>query len=53
MLGLLANTVPARDRPQACMAALGKAIQGIPAIKGKRGEAEEITGFLLRRCMVQ
>jgi hypothetical protein len=53
MLGLLSNTVPARGRPAASLATLSKAIHGTPALKSKRGEAEEIIEFLLRRCMVQ
>lgn len=47
VLALLANTVPARERPAAALAALTRAIASAPVLKGTRGEASEIAGALL------
>lgn len=47
VLALLANTVPARQRPAAALAALRQAVAEAPILKGMRGEAEEVADVLL------
>jgi hypothetical protein len=47
VLALLANTVPARERPAAALAALQRAVVAAPVLKGARGEASEVAGVLL------
>jgi hypothetical protein len=47
VLALLANTVPARERPASALAALGRAVVGAPVLKGTRGEASEVADVLL------
>jgi hypothetical protein len=47
VLALLANTVPARQRPAAALAALRQAVAEASILKGMRGEAEEVAGVLL------
>jgi hypothetical protein len=49
MLALLANTIPARRRPQAVMAALKQAVSRARVWEGRRGEAEETAALLLER----
>jgi hypothetical protein len=47
VLALLANAVPARERPAAALAALQRAVVAAPVLKGTRGEASEVAGVLL------
>jgi hypothetical protein len=47
VLALLANTVPARERPAAALVALQRALASAPVLKGPRGEASEVAGMLL------
>jgi hypothetical protein len=44
---LLANTVPARERPAAALATLQRALVAAPVLKGIRGEASEVADVLL------
>lgn len=48
-LEMLANTVPARSRPEAALAALKAAAQGAEILKGKRGDARETAAALIAR----
>jgi hypothetical protein len=48
-LEMLANTVPARTRPEAALAALKAAAQGAEILKGKRGDARETAAALIAR----
>jgi hypothetical protein len=43
------NTVPARRKPAAVLDALQQVVSSAPALKGVRGEAEEVVEALLRR----
>jgi hypothetical protein len=47
VLELLANTVPAQERPQQSLAAISRAVDGATALQGDRGEAAEIADQLL------
>ena len=47
MLALLANTVAARRRPKAALAALQQVVSHAPILKGGRGEAEEMIEAIL------
>jgi hypothetical protein len=47
VLALLAETVPARRRPAAAIARLGQVATQAPALRGMRGEAEELAHTLL------
>jgi hypothetical protein len=47
VLAVLANTVPARRRPAAAIAALQQALSGARAVRGTRGEAEEMVEAVL------
>jgi hypothetical protein len=47
ILGLLANTVPARRRPEKVLPVLHQLTRSADVVKTKRGEAEEIVRFLL------
>jgi hypothetical protein len=47
VLALLANTVPAHQRPAEAMTALGAAAAGATVLEGERGEAGEVVGTLL------
>ncbi|MBI4540147.1 MAG: hypothetical protein HY704_11635 [Gemmatimonadetes bacterium] len=47
VLAMLANTVPARRRPEFAMSTLRRAIDGALVVKGVRGEAEAVAGTLL------
>ena len=47
VLALLANTVPARERPAAALAALQRVVVAAPVLKGPRGEASEVADALL------
>ena len=42
VLALLANTVPARDRPAEALAALQRVVSTAPVLKGSRGEAADV-----------
>jgi hypothetical protein len=46
-LALLANTVPAQDRPEEALHAVSKAVERAVVLEGDRGEAAEIAGLLL------
>ena len=48
-LALLANTVPARARPEAVLDALGRAVAGARVLSGARGEAAETARRILER----
>lgn len=48
-LELLANTVPARRKPEAVLRALHKVVLGAPVIKGTRGEAAEMAEMVLAK----
>jgi hypothetical protein len=47
VLAMLANTVPAQDRPEQSLAAISKAVDGAICLEGERGEAAELVGRLL------
>lgn len=49
VLELLANTVPARRRPEVVIPTLGKAVTDAVTLKGPRGEAAKIARLVLRR----
>jgi len=46
-LALLANTVPARTRPQESLRAIKRAVEGAVVIQSDRGEADEVAAQLL------
>jgi hypothetical protein len=46
-LALLANAVPARERPAQTLAAIGRAAAGATVLDGTRGEADEAAAALL------
>ncbi|HEX6388156.1 MAG TPA: hypothetical protein VFZ89_01875, partial [Solirubrobacteraceae bacterium] len=46
-LALLANTIPAYERPEQSMQAIARAIDGAVVLEGDRGEADEIAASLL------
>lgn len=48
-LSLLANTVPAQDRPAESMAAIRRALEGAVVLEGERGEAADVAPDLLAR----
>ena len=48
VLGLLQNTLPARRRPRASLAALTRAALGASIIEGSRGEAHQAARTILR-----
>ena len=48
MLALLAETVPARRKPAATMATLAQVVSRAPALKGARGEAEDLAPLLVK-----
>jgi hypothetical protein len=52
LLALLANTVAARVRPEFALPTLAKALDAVPVLEGRRGEAENVAEDLLSR-MVQ
>jgi len=47
VLALLANTIPAQERPDQVLATLKRAVEGAVVLQGERGEAAEIAGELL------
>jgi hypothetical protein len=47
VLGLLANTVPARARPEESLRTLRKAVDGATVLEGERGEAGPVAAALL------
>jgi hypothetical protein len=49
LLALLDNTVLARSRSSEALEILGSAVAGAVAVKGKRGEAEQVSIAVLRR----
>lgn len=49
ILELLANTVSARVRPRRALATLDQVVRQAPAVKGKRGEAEQVAAAVLDR----
>lgn len=49
VLSLLDNTVLARYQPEQTLETLQRAVTGAVALKGKRGEAEEVAATLLKR----
>jgi hypothetical protein len=48
VIEMLAHTVPARLRPEASLASLGRAVARATVLKGARGEARELATILLR-----
>ena len=46
-MGLLANTIPARERPAQVLAAVRAAADGAAVLEGVRGEAEATAALLL------
>lgn len=50
VLELLANTIPARRKPEMVISALQRAVSGATALKGVRGEAEKTARLILDRC---
>ena len=49
MLTLFDNTLLARDRARESFAAFRKALLGVPAVNGLRGEADEVAQWILSR----
>jgi hypothetical protein len=49
VLALLAHTIPARRRPAMVLPTLGRALSGAVLLRGRRGEAVDVAGSLLRR----
>jgi len=49
IMALLENTVPARRRPKASLAALRQVVSSAPVVKGTRGEARAMAKALLGR----
>ena len=47
VLALLANTVPARERPQESLRTLSRAVRGATVLEGDRGEAGPTAAALL------
>lgn len=47
VLALLANTVPAQERPRESLQALGRAVRGATILEGDRGEARDLATALL------
>jgi hypothetical protein len=50
VLALLGHTVAVRTRPRAAFSVLPRAVAGAVALRGVRGEADEVAAELLRRC---
>jgi hypothetical protein len=46
-MALLSNAVPVRSRPEAAMRAISRALEGVDALEGERGEASELADQLL------
>ena len=46
-MALLANAVPARERPEQVIRTISRAVEGATVIEGERGEAEAIAPLLL------
>jgi hypothetical protein len=51
LLALLANTVTARVHPELALPTLAKALDAVPVLQGKRGEAEDMAEDLLSRML--
>lgn len=49
-LAMLANTVPARSRPEAAFSAFREVVPHAQILKGVRGEASEMVESILRSC---
>lgn len=49
VLAMLANTIPARERPDQALTTIKRAVEGAVVLEGERGEAAEIVGELLER----
>lgn len=49
VLALLDNTIVARTRPEFALPILSRAVSGARAFEGKRGEAEDVAGAILRQ----
>ncbi len=52
MLALLANTVPAQERPRESLRVLSRAVSGATVLEGDRGEAKPTAASLLRDLAV-
>jgi len=53
VLALLANTVPAQERPEQALAAIRRAVNHAVVLQGERGEAAEMIGELLDAVVAQ
>jgi hypothetical protein len=49
-LALLANTIPARKRPEAAFATLKQVVPAAHILKGVRGEARDVVDSILQSC---
>lgn len=49
VLEMLANTIPARRKPEVVIPTLQRSVMGATALKGARGDAEETARLILRR----
>jgi hypothetical protein len=47
VLAVLANTVPAQERPEESMRAIARAVEGAVVLEGERGEAYALAPQLL------
>lgn len=52
-MAVLANTVPARERPREAMRAIRAAVEGAVVIESERGEADEVAAHLLAELAAQ
>ncbi len=50
VLALLANTIPARRKPEVVLPTLERAVSEANVLKGARGEAEETANLILKMC---
>jgi hypothetical protein len=46
-MAMLANTVPARERPEESLRAVRRAVDGAVVLESERGEAEALAPLLL------
>lgn len=49
-LELMANTIPAQERPQQALVAIRRAVEGAITLKGERGDASDLVPLLLERA---
>ena len=53
VLAMLANTVPAQERPEQALTTIRRAVDGAVVLEGDRGEAAELAGELLASVAAQ